>query len=257
MTLNPPSQYADDRNLLARQRLWQQQVPFFDIAGWAVDLASVTPGQLVLDAGCGNGLYLRELRDRGVRAIGCDLSAGMLRSAGPGALVNGDLTALPFRDGAFDAVIAAHVLDLVPDREAAIRELRRVLAPGGRCVAVTNGTQHLQTLRELIERAAGHGTLARRLVPPTAAFRAENGEAQLSAAFDVITAIRPGRSTSVLIRDPAIVADYVASMGDHYKESVGRPWAEVVDDVRGQVERLIAETGAFTTAGDLVAFVCQ
>ena len=43
--LNPPGQYADDRNLQARQRLWQGQVPCFDIAGWVLDLAGLTPGQ--------------------------------------------------------------------------------------------------------------------------------------------------------------------------------------------------------------------
>lgn len=54
--LNPPAQYADDRNLRARQRLWRCQVPSFDIAAWVVDLAGLVPGMRVLDAGCGNGI---------------------------------------------------------------------------------------------------------------------------------------------------------------------------------------------------------
>src|SRR6202044_2554991 len=70
------------------------------------------------------------------------------------ALIPADVTALPLRDSAFDIVLAAHLLDLVPDRRTAIRELRRVLAPGGTCVAVTNGAQHLRSLRDLIEQAA-------------------------------------------------------------------------------------------------------
>jgi cyclopropane fatty-acyl-phospholipid synthase-like methyltransferase len=80
--LNPPEQYADDRNLRARQRLWECQIPSFDIAGWVLDLAGVMPGMRVLDAGCGNGMYLRALRERQVNAVGCDLSHGMLRQAG-------------------------------------------------------------------------------------------------------------------------------------------------------------------------------
>ena len=59
MELNPPGQYADDRNLHARQRLWRGQVPSFDIAAWVLDLAGLRPGARVLDAGCGNGIYLR------------------------------------------------------------------------------------------------------------------------------------------------------------------------------------------------------
>jgi SAM-dependent methyltransferase len=150
--LNPPGQYADDRPLSARQRLWQCQVPFFDIAAWVLDLARLVPGMRVLDAGCGNGVYLRALRERRVNALGCDLSPGMLRVTAHLAVINADVTALPVRDDAFDVVFAAHLLDLVPDRRAAVRELRRVLAPGvpvsrsppasstcGRCVSWSGG----------------------------------------------------------------------------------------------------------------------
>ena len=52
---NPPTQYADDRNLSARQRLWDLQNPRFDLFGWTLDLAGVHTGQVVLDVGCGNG----------------------------------------------------------------------------------------------------------------------------------------------------------------------------------------------------------
>jgi SAM-dependent methyltransferase len=108
VVLNPPDQYADDRNLSARQRLWQYQSPFFDIAGWVLSLARLSPGLRVLDAGCGNGEYLRALAGHPVRTAGCDLSMGMLRSAGHRALLNADIAALPFRDGTFDVVLAVH-----------------------------------------------------------------------------------------------------------------------------------------------------
>ena len=155
MRLNPATQYVDDRNLSARQRLWQQQDPPFDLMNWVLDLAGVAPGERVLEVGCGNGRYLEALRNRGARAAGCDLSPGILRAAGHPALLNADVTALPVRDGAVDLVLACHLLDLVPDRATAIRELGRVLAPGGRCVAVTNGAQHIRALRDLVEQAVG------------------------------------------------------------------------------------------------------
>jgi hypothetical protein len=44
VALNPPGQYADDRNLNARQRLWRCQVPFFEFTAWVLDLAGLTPG---------------------------------------------------------------------------------------------------------------------------------------------------------------------------------------------------------------------
>src|SRR6185312_9117350 len=80
--LNPPGAYADDGKFRARQRLWQHQTPYFDVVDWVMGLAALEPGQRVLDAGCGNGSYLRALRERPVRAAGLDLSPGMLRAAG-------------------------------------------------------------------------------------------------------------------------------------------------------------------------------
>jgi SAM-dependent methyltransferase len=122
VTLNPPGQYADDRHLRARQRFWQHQDPYFDIAGWVLDLAGLTPGMRVLDAGCGNGEYLRGLRQRQITAVGCDLSLGMLRGAAHPALLNADVTALPLRDGAVDVALAVHMLYHVPDPPVVIRD---------------------------------------------------------------------------------------------------------------------------------------
>jgi SAM-dependent methyltransferase len=132
MTLNPPAQYADDRNLRARQRLWLYQSPPFDMVGRVLDLAGLSPGLRVLDAGCGNGAYLRATRDWHVRAAGCDLSLGMLRAAAHPVLFNADVVALPVAGASFDVVLAPHMLYHVPDRASAARELRRALIPGGR-----------------------------------------------------------------------------------------------------------------------------
>jgi SAM-dependent methyltransferase len=256
MTLNPPGQYADDRNLRARQRLWQHQRPHFDIVSWVLGLADLAPGQRVLDVGCGNGAYLRALRGRPVRAAGCDLSPGMLRVAGHPVLVNADVAALPFRDGAFDVVLAAHMLYHVPDRESAVRELRRVLAAVGTCLAVTNGAGHLRSLRDLVERAVGEASWRMRS-PSERAFAAENAAAQLGVAFGSVTCVRPTGVAPVVIRDAAVAADYVASVGDQYQDEVPRPWPDVVEDVRRAVQAVIDDRGAFLTSGDVAAFVCR
>jgi SAM-dependent methyltransferase len=257
VTLNPPGQYADDRNLRARQRLWQYQSPYFDIVGWVLDLARLSPGLRVLDAGCGNGEYLRRLQDHRVRAVGCDLSMGMLRAASHPALVNADVAALPIRDGAVDVVLAIHMLYHLPDRESGVRELRRVLAAGGTCIAVTNGGQHTRSLRALVERAVQDGTPGWRMRAATLAFTAENAPAQLGAAFDSVTCVRPASNAPVVIRDAAVAAGYIASMADHYQDEVARPWDDVVEAVRQQVQAVIDDQGAFVTSGDLVAFICQ
>lgn len=259
MSLNPPTQYTTDANLRARQRLWEQSEDTFDFFGWVLGLADIEPGDRVLDVGCGNGQYLVRLRDRDVDAVGCDLSVGMLRAARPHpALVNGDVQRLPFPDDTFDVVLAPHMLYHVPDRQAAARELRRVLRAGGRCVAVTNGAAHMRSLRALVEAAAQKATPGWTMYnPSTHVFSLDNGAEQLAAGFESVRCVKPEHVAPVSIRDASIVADYVASVADHYGRTVDRPWSEIVDEVRAAVKQKIAADGQFTVAGESGAFVCS
>jgi hypothetical protein len=155
-------------------------------------------------------------------------------------------------------VLATHLLDLVADHRAAIGELRRVLASGGTCVAVTNGAQHLRSLRELIERAVWASTPGWRMRGPTGGvFTAENGTAQLGEAFHEVTCVRPAQVSPVVIEDAAVAADYVNSLASHYQDQVARPWREVASDVQEQVQAVIDTNGTFRTVGDVAVFVCR
>lgn len=97
-------------------------------------------GERVLDVGCGAGfdafVAARCVGPHG-RVAGIDLSPEMLavaRAAGAPAHVEflqGTAAALPFPDASFDQVVSNGVLNLVPDKDAAYREIARVLAPGG------------------------------------------------------------------------------------------------------------------------------
>ena len=105
----------------------------------------------LLDVGCGTGAMAREAAARwpGARVTGVDISAGMLaiaerETAALPAGAGGQLRyaqapadRLPFLDGAFDVVVSAFVLQLVPSRPRALREMRRVLRPGGLLACVT------------------------------------------------------------------------------------------------------------------------
>jgi hypothetical protein len=138
------------------------------------------------------------------------------------------------------------------------RMLRRVLTPGGRCVAVTNGAGHMASLRALVEAAVGVATPGWEMRnPSTHAFSLENGEQQLRAAFEHVRGVRAANVTPIALTDAAIAADYVASVADHYQHETTRPWHEVVEDVRTTVEQEISTSGRFLVSGDTGAFVCS
>jgi SAM-dependent methyltransferase len=112
----------------------------------------VRPGQRVLDLGCGGGRHAFELYRRGARVVAFDrdekelggvatmFAAMRLEGEAPAGAtaetVSGDALSLPFPDGSFDKVIAAEILEHIPDDMRAMAELRRVLRPGGE-LAVT------------------------------------------------------------------------------------------------------------------------
>lgn len=99
------------------------------------------PGGKVLDVGCGPGVMAQELLARGCCFWGIDPSANMIGIASGRfegndrvRFVQGDAGRLAFAEGSFDAVLCMGVIDSVPDRLAAIREMLRVLTPGGTLV---------------------------------------------------------------------------------------------------------------------------
>jgi SAM-dependent methyltransferase len=103
-------------------------------------LASLPPpGRLTLDLGCGEGRVSRDLRARGYRVVGVDLSPSMIaaaREADPeGEYVEANVADLPFEDGVADLTIAFMSLMDMDDMPRGVHEIGRVLEPGGRFVA--------------------------------------------------------------------------------------------------------------------------
>jgi ubiquinone/menaquinone biosynthesis C-methylase UbiE len=97
----------------------------------------------VLDIGCGTGLLTQRVAALpSTRVVGCDFSRGMLTRAAarsPGHWVQADATRLPFDGAAFDAIVSTEAFHWFPDQAAALRELFRVVRPGGRLlVALVN-----------------------------------------------------------------------------------------------------------------------
>jgi len=106
------------------------------------ELAGALRGRRVLDVGCGDGTYAIEAATRGAVVTALDSDARMLDAARKRAderhatvtFVPGDATRLPLPDASFDVVIGVTVLCLVKEPALGVREMARVLAPGGRVV---------------------------------------------------------------------------------------------------------------------------
>jgi len=95
-------------------------------------------GLRLLDVGCGTGSHIARYRARGFDVAGVDGSEKMLghaRAANPLAIIErADVEHLPFEDASFDFALCIEVLRYLPDPEPCIKEMARVLRPGGTCV---------------------------------------------------------------------------------------------------------------------------
>lgn len=117
---------------------WVQRLTYRPVHDAVLRVLRRQHPRAVLDVGCGTGLLLARIGEElpEARVVGCDFSAGMLtqaRGRDTGAtLVQGDATALPFRDASFEALVSTEAFHWFPDQRAALTEFRRVLVPGGR-----------------------------------------------------------------------------------------------------------------------------
>jgi ubiquinone/menaquinone biosynthesis C-methylase UbiE len=159
------------RPLITRERLLEVLAP--------------APGERILELGPGTGFYSFPVAEQlagGTLAV-FDLQQEMLdhlmRDAGRRGLTNleptqGDAAALPYPEAGFDAAFLVTVLGEIPDPDSALRELRRVLKPGGRLVVgeLVLGDPHFVTPRTLRERAKAAGFEFERQVGPWAGYYA-------------------------------------------------------------------------------------
>lgn len=185
------TQYGNDENLALRQRFQKKYSvnpqPFFD---WVYEQYRFERNAKILEMGCGNAVlwerYVQELPQGCVLTLS-DFSRGMLDVVAskfldrPNVLIQRiDIQSIPFVDGSFDAVIANHMLYHVPDIPLAIREVHRVLRPGGTFYCTTNGANGVfQALREVVCRYAPGDEMQ----IPASTFTLQNGRALLNQAF--------------------------------------------------------------------------
>lgn len=256
-------QYATPGNLNARKTLhalfstnprgWYS---------WYMDQLDLPASARILELGCGPADLWRANLPRlsaGWRLTLTDFSAGMVGSArenlfSPPAPSSGQFTfaivdaqSIPFPDSSFDAIIANHMIYHIPDRAQGIREMRRVLRPGGTLYAATNGERHMVDLDALVARLAPD--LMPQVIPVSPSFAScftlENGPEQLSQAFEHMQMRR--YQDGLVVTEAQPLVDYVLSMTRYTNRLVP---AEIVQAFKSAIEREIQAHGAIPIAKD-------
>lgn len=255
-------QYRDASRLTARAELHLRYgtavVPWLD---WVRSCVDLQDGHTVLDAGCGAGWLWEEGSSvplpSGVALSLCDLSPGMVEEATRRATAGGrfasvegrpaDVQALPLDDGAFDRVVANHMLYHLPDPALGVTELARVVRADGAVIVATNGQRHVRELHEV--EAAVFGASA--LDHTVDIFGAEVGFAILRQRFAEVRWLR--YEDQLRCTDLADVLAYSRS---------SPPGEDATPEQLQALEAAIAERfatggGVMTITKDVGCFVCH
>jgi ubiquinone/menaquinone biosynthesis C-methylase UbiE len=151
-----------------------------------LNLLSPKQGEILLDAGCGTGIFTLDILSSGSKVIGLDLSLPMLMRAEkklkgyPLQMVLADMLKLPFSECSFDKVVSVTALEFIEDGRAAVSELFRVTKRGGRIVVATLNSLSPWAFRRRVEAKERHTLLEK------AIFRSPDELRSLAPAAGVV-----------------------------------------------------------------------
>jgi len=128
------------------------------------------PGEMILDAGCGTGVFTRDIISGGSQVIGLDISFPMLRRAREksGGVrfqpIWGDISTLPFREESFDKVVSITALEFIAEAKSAVADLFRVARRGGVVVVATLNSRSPWATRRREEARKGHSIFSKAIL---------------------------------------------------------------------------------------------
>ena len=249
-------QYVDDARLADRITLHQRfSTNPTGWQRWIYDVIAPRARERVLEVGCGAGTLWKANASRlpaELALVLTDISPGMLSAARNALSAEGvqaelevqDVHALDFADASFDVVVSAHMLYHVTDGGQAIREMRRVLKPGGRAIVATNGAAHLMELDVLVSRYLEDP------IEDGLTFTLENGTPQLEDAFRDVE--RHDYPDGLKVTEALPLVRYILSM-----PGAERLTADEIARLTAEAEALVADGDGFEVSKSSGAFVCR
>jgi SAM-dependent methyltransferase len=255
-------QYKTKDNLQVRIETHEKYTePKIDFLAFVLDQVQWNGRETVIDVGCGAGVYIEAARQRCGTYYACDLSLGMLRGLTAPRLshVNLDAQQLPFADESADVILANHMLYHVPDQDAAVQEIKRVLRPGGRLLAATNSATNMPELAELRHAIFKYFGIPDDLFPlrPRLSFTLETGHELLGRHFTAVH--RHNHPSALVFPHSQPVVDYINSSRNFYMGRLpdNTRWQDVEAVIHREVNGRIAQHGTFRVNKLTGVFVCQ
>jgi ubiquinone/menaquinone biosynthesis C-methylase UbiE len=209
-------QYRDPENLNARGKLHDlfnvTSMPWFS---WVYTEMALKEGFRVLEIGCGPGnLWKNNLEHlpQNTTLILTDLSIGMLKTSqnllddSRFQFVCTDADSISFPDATFDLVLANHMLYHVADLSGTLQGIRRILKPGGRLLAATNGFRHMAEVFDLIHKFEPRFEKITYFL----GFNLQNGKEILAQHFSTIQQKKHQCHLKITESEPLV--DYIFSM---------------------------------------------
>ena len=250
-------QYKDATNLDARialhSRFSTARVNWYR---WLFDHFRLPERARVLELGCGPAKLWRENLERipkGWQVTLTDASPGMIEEAETYLQTAlrafnfrvVDVQDIPYENASFDVVIAVHMLYHVPDQQRALTEVRRVLKPGGRFHASTNGRIHMQKIGDLAAHFAEGEVLDRlRAAHRLNSFRLEDGLELLSGYFPEVMLHSYKSSLKVTEAEPLLAFILSATAATEFRDRPDEATVKRLEDFKAYLRERIAAEGA-------------